>query len=306
MKKMLLKFLVLTLTTGLLFIFNTGCKKNEDATDLIVTVIVGEGAEGTPDAGTYTHKENDVFTYDFTIKDKYMNLQVSLDGDLLPTSGTFTVSQNHRLEVSTEPEPGDFKLTVATTQGIAGTPERGTVFYNTGETLDYEYSLEDEYTNLRVILNGEDAPASGTLTFDQDHILQVLADKYFEIRGTWTIQEFYDDDSTFTVTLTFEGDEGTSGTVTDSDGGTGTYEVSGPAVKFNIDYPDVQYEYTGNFTSDDTMQGNSTRATPSNSFTGLWSASRDTSSTAAFRMTESGKGKVKIERKTSRKKRGGK
>jgi hypothetical protein len=305
MKKMLWKFLTLALVVSLLLIFNTSCKKSVEATNFGLTVIIGEGATGTPETGSYTYQENDTVDYEYFLKDKYMNLLVKLDSIEVPTSGTITITDAHTLEISAEPVPGDRKLTVATSIGVTGTPERGTFYYDIGETINYEYKLEDCYINLRVKLDNEAVPSVGSITFDEDidRTLVVLADRYFEIRGTWTIQEFYDDDSTFIVTLTFEGADGMTGTVTDSDGGTGTYTVTGPSVAFNIDYPDVQYTYTGNFTGENNMQGNGTRLTPTNSFTGIWSAARESTDTTSMRSTESGKWKVRnveAERKRDR------
>ncbi|MCP5051288.1 MAG: hypothetical protein GY940_29250 [bacterium] len=296
MKKNLIRILVLTLAAGLLLVMNTACKKTADTTELTLTVSVGEGIDGTPVSGSYTHNENDTVDYDYTLKDKYMNLKVFFDGAEIPRTGTITITGNHSLSATSEPEPGDHLLSVALSQGIDGTPERGNYFYNTGESLDYSYTLQDEFTNLRVTLDGDDVPASGTIVFTEAHTLLVLADRYFEIRGTWRLQEFYEDNSTFIVTLTFSGDEGTSGTVVDSDGGTGTYTVSGPSVSFTIEYPDVVYEYTGTFTAEDNMQGNSDRITTSNTYPGLWSAARESAATTSSRKTRQGKGKAENDR----------
>ncbi len=93
-------------------------------------------------------------------------------------------------------------------------------------------------------------------------------------QGTWLLRETYDDGSTFAVNATFSGSF-TAGTVTDSDGGSGTYTFIGAAVAFKLVFPDVTYEYEGDFSDDDTMGGTCTRyQTAENVIDGSWTATR--------------------------------
>lgn len=275
----------------LVFVFiiaiHNGCKKNEDV-EHVLSISVADGVEGTPETGTYLHEIGDVITYEYTLREKYQNLRVFLDGEEIATSGSFTISTSHALSVLADPEPGDWLLSVATSEGVAGTPERGNYYYDDGQTLDYSYSLEEGYTNMRVTLNGDEVEASGTILFDRAHTLYVFADKYFEIRGQWTVSERYDDGSFFTVTLTFTGDDGASGIVTDSDGGVGVFETKGPAVAFTIEYPDVTYEYTGQFSAENTMSGNSVRVAGGEEYSGSWTAALDSTTSTS---TSQGKNK---------------
>ncbi len=39
--------------------------------------------------------------------------------------------------------------------GVVGTPDKGNFYYNAGETLDYSFSLEDGYVNLKLIPNND-------------------------------------------------------------------------------------------------------------------------------------------------------
>jgi hypothetical protein len=289
MKKRTLTLLITLLVLAGLAV-HSSCKKNEDV-EHVLSVSVADGVDGTPVAGTYLHNIGDQVPYEYTLRDKFENLNVKFDGEDVEPSGTITISTSHLLTVTADPEPGDFLLSVALADGVTGTPERGNYYYDTGQTLDYSYSLEDGYTNMRVTLNGDEVPASGTLVFDRAHTLFVFADKYFEIRGAWTISERYEDGSFFTVTLTFDGETGASGTVVDSDGGSGAFETAGPQLTFTIEYPEVTYEYVGIFSDETNMSGNCRRTTASGEFLGTWNAAKDSTSTTSRRTSYQGKGK---------------
>ncbi len=293
MRKFITKTIFLTIVIGLLFFAHTGCKKSDSANEFILNVSVADGVNGAPPTGTFGYSNNEQVTYQYTLKDRYLNLKVELDGTEVAATGTITMSESHVLVVTADPLPGDFLLSVALSEGVTGTPEQGNFNYNQGDTLDYSYSLEDGYTNMRVQLDGVDVPDSGTIVFDQAHTLFVFADVFFEIRGTWTMREAYEDESGFTVTLTFSGDA-ESGTVVDSDGGTGTYTVVGPVVNFTIEYPDVTYEYSGTFTDENNMGGISSRITSSGTFAGSWVATNDAAAAATFSLFSNGNvGKAK-------------
>ena len=106
--------------------------------------------------------------------------------------------------------------------------------------------------------------------------------------------EAYNDGSSFNVTATFSGDFA-HGTVTDSQGGSGTYTYDNTTVKFTLVFPDVTYEYTGTFSDANTMSGTCKRyQTSANVINGTWTATRSTSSVAAFgNTTNSNKGKIR-------------
>jgi hypothetical protein len=149
--------------------------------------------------------------------------------------------------------------------------------------VDYSYGLAEDYKDLRVTFDGVEVANSGTITILQDdHALNATAVLQYDIRDPWLLEEKYSDGSEFTVTLTFSGDiEG--GTVTDSDGGTGTYTVQGSSVNFTLEYPDITYEYNGSIISRDNMTGFSSRIIRGGeTITGDWTAVRSSlMSTAA-------------------------
>ncbi len=282
----------MTLMTGILLFTHTGCKKSNDTVKPTLNVTVSIGAKGTPTAGEYVYDIATEVAYEYILKDRYKDLKVTLDGQTIASSGTISVLDEQWLEVTATAIPGDYLFTVGHSPGVLGTPEKGEFYYNQGEQVTYSFSLEDGYVNMRVQLDGVVMPSSGTITFDRAHTLHVLADKYYEIRGTWTIEEAYEDGSKFKVTATFSGDS-TSGTVTDSDGGTGTYTTSGPTLSFTMVYPTVSYSYTGSFTDSDAMYGYSKRISSAGTYNGAWTGSLITSTTAStfFPVNTAGKGR---------------
>lgn len=183
-------------------------------------------------------------------------------------------------------QTGEFTLKVTLENGVNGTPAEGTYYYNANTQITYNYSLKENYSNLVVKLDSEDVESSGTFTITGDHSLSALADPVYNILGSWTLTEEYEDNRSFTVTITFTGDN-VSGTVTDSDGGVGTYEVDDSGVTttvtFNLDFPTATYDYDGSFTSGtvDELQGTSTRTSiTSVELSGTWKAVRIAGSSA--------------------------
>lgn len=65
-----------------------------------LSVTVGEGAEGTPIAGTVEYKKGTVVNYSFTAKTGYKKLSVTLDGAAVSDSGSITMNADHTLSVS--------------------------------------------------------------------------------------------------------------------------------------------------------------------------------------------------------------
>lgn len=274
MKKIFTTAFVLTLLIS--FLINMNCKKSEESVySLFVTL--HDGVTGTPETGTYNYNINDEVTYNYTPLEGYTRVRVYLDGTELESTGIITIAGNHYLDVSAAQGTGEFLLAITYGTGVIGTPESGSYYYDAGEQIDYSFSLEDGYTNLRVTLDGDEVGSTGTITISQDHTIYVYSEKEYYIQGSWTLAEEYDDGSSFAVTVTFTGDT-ENGTVVDSDGGTGTYTVSGGSVNFTIVYPDVTYEYTGKFEDEENMTGNSKRFyTSENTYTnGVWAAKIDT------------------------------
>lgn len=78
-------------------------------------------------------------------------------------------------------------LTVEWSGGIYGYPSEGEHVFEVGvpwnyhhhgeknwDRLEYRYSPAAGYEGLRVLLDGNDVPASGVIIMDRDHILQVV------------------------------------------------------------------------------------------------------------------------------------
>jgi hypothetical protein len=275
MKKIFTTAFVFAILISLLI--NTNCKKSQETIEYELTVTLYEGVSGSPEAGTHIYTEVEEVEYSYSLQEGYTALTVFLDGEEVESSGTVTMNNDHKLVVTAGQGTGDYRLTVSISPGAAGTPDAGTYYYDAGEQIDFSYSLEDGYTNLRVSFDGVDIGSSGTITISDDHTLYVYAEKEYYIQGSWTLAEKYEDGSTFAVTATFNG-ETESGTVVDSDGGTGTYTVSGADVFFIIEYPEVIYEYTGDFSDAENMSGNSKRFyVNENTFNnGTWTAIKNT------------------------------
>ncbi len=87
--------------------------------------------------------------------------------------------------------PATFSLTVVLAEGATGTPTDGSHTYNEGQTVHYDYSLEDGYKNLVVAVDGQAAAASGNLVMNQSHSIEVKADKILNISGVWQITIHY-------------------------------------------------------------------------------------------------------------------
>jgi hypothetical protein len=273
MKRILTPILLSVLLTGVCIglMTHTGCKKSQDTVEYTLSVTVNEGVTGTPQTGDYLQALDDQVDYSYTLSEGYTNLVVTLDNVSVEPSGTITIQGNHSLRAFASQGTGQYLLTVSIATGAAGTPEGGFYNYDAGEQVDYSFTLEDGYTNLRVVLDGNTVDAAGTITISQDHVLSVFAEKEYYIQGSWTLEEAYRDDSTFTVTVTFTGETRT-GTVADSDGGVGTYTVDGNNVEFTLVFPDVTYEYTGLFSDEENMSGESKRITAAGTSTGVWTA----------------------------------
>jgi hypothetical protein len=177
-------------------------------------------------------------------------------------------------KTSDQPQ-GEFRLTVTLGSGISGTPAAGTYYYNAGTTINYDYSLDEYYSDLVIKFDSVNVEDSGSFTVTSDHTLTGYSDPQYVIMGTWIMAEQYEDGRVFSVTVIFTGDK-ESGTLTDSDNGTGAYAVGDSnTVTFSLEFPTVTYEYSGIFTNVNTMSGTSKRISTTNGeLTGGWSAAR--------------------------------
>ncbi|MCP5048752.1 MAG: hypothetical protein GY940_16395 [bacterium] len=67
-----------------------------------LAVQVGEGVSGTPGSGTYSHNGGDTVTYDYQLESGYTDLSVTLDGQPVSSSGSFTMNSDRTLSASAE------------------------------------------------------------------------------------------------------------------------------------------------------------------------------------------------------------
>ena len=274
-RKALLISVALLLAAGLSF---HGCKKADVETG-VLKVIVSKGVSGTPASGSYTKNIGDQVPYSFSLEAGYGKLTVLLDGGQVAASGTVTISGNQTLKAYSD-ENGKYTLTVNVDAGATGTPAAGIYSYAEGSAVPYSYALAQGYTNLSLQLDSTIVPASGSITMTADRVLTVSATSLKNIQGTWALAEVYSDGSSFGVNATFSGDR-LHGTVTDSQGGSGTYTYDNTTVKFTLVFPDVTYEYTGSFSEADKMSGTCKRYQASdNIISGSWEATRGAASSA--------------------------
>ncbi len=271
MKKIIIPILFFAVLAGLST--NSGCKKSTDITAYTLTVYVNTGVSGDPPAGEYVLNEGDEVTYGYSLEsENYLDLKVTLDGTEIDPSGTVTMDDDHILVATANYGSGEYLLNVTVGTGATGTPDNGGYYYDIGDQVDYEYTTEDGYTNLTVLFDGVEIPSSGTLTISGAHTLIVYTQVEYDIRGNWVLQEVYNDESAFSVSLVFSG-EIESGTVVDSHGGIGTYTVSGPDISFTLEFPDVTYEYEGTISDEENMSGDSKRWVSANDYyAGTWLA----------------------------------
>ncbi len=272
-------------------VFSFHACKEADVKIYTVTVLISEGVTGIPQPGSYLLQRGEELQYSYSLNPGYSKLTFLFDGAELSPSGTLTISKDHTMQAYAD-DNFQCSLKVDMSAGVTGTPEAGTRNYPQGTVIEYNYGLEEGYYDLSVTLDNELVDPSGTITLSENHNLVVSAFAGKNIKGTWLLKETYDDGSTFAVNATFSGSF-TAGTVTDSDGGSGTYTFVGAQVAFKLVFPDVSYEYEGNFLDDDTMGGNCTRyQTAENEVGGSWTATRIPSGTTAGAVSRSGKGET--------------
>lgn len=282
MKTILIIFIVSAIMIGLLGI--SGCKKSDDAEKTYtLTVQVTNGANGTPATGSYTYKKNEQVPYNYTLKEAYKNLKVTLDGSTIANSGTITITGNQSLYVFADPNTGAFLLTVSVGSGVDGTPVSGSTYYLPNAQVPYSYSLKENYIDLKVTFDGTVIANSGSVTILKNSTLAASATLHFDIRGTWSVTETYSDGSTFNDTMTFTGTD-LAGTATDSNGGVGTYTVQGTYITINLNYAAVNYLYTGLFADKDNISGTAKRTIVATGavYGGSWKGTRNKTISSIF------------------------
>jgi len=67
-----------------------------------LTVTVDTGVNGTPSSGNYTHSENEVVNYNYSLQGGYTNLEVKIDGTNVNTSGSITMNSDHTLDATAD------------------------------------------------------------------------------------------------------------------------------------------------------------------------------------------------------------
>jgi hypothetical protein len=133
-----------------------------------LTVTVGEGVTGTPAAGTSTNKKGTTVSYNYSLQSGYNNLSVTLDGAIIPASGTVTMNANHTLAASSTKT---FVLAVSKGAHVNGTPENGNFSYARGTNVPYSYAPESGYSNLEVKLDNVAVANAGTIAMNANHSL---------------------------------------------------------------------------------------------------------------------------------------
>ena len=72
-------------------------------------------------------------------------------------------------------ETKKYTLNVTVGEGVQGTPGSGTIQYEEGTTVSYNYSLQSGFKDLVVSLDGTETSPSGTVTMNQNHTLTATA-----------------------------------------------------------------------------------------------------------------------------------
>jgi len=94
---------------------------------------------------------------------------------LLVAGGAVVIGIVLALLLKKKKETKTYQLIVTRGEGVEGTPNTGTLIYNEGTIVNYNYSLQGGYKDLVVTLDGNAAAASGTVTMNRDHTLSAAA-----------------------------------------------------------------------------------------------------------------------------------
>lgn len=283
--------LIVCLALVFSFLCQISCKKAEVVLTYVLTVTVGAGVSGTPESNTYEYIIGDKVAYSYTLKADYKDLIVKLDSVSVPANGTITISGNQSLSVTATAVNPTYSVFISASEGVYAVPIAGTYPYKAGIKVNYSFALKEGYFGLLTKLDGVTVPDKGSFIVSTDHSLTASATKKYNILGDWSLSEKYDDSSVFLVTLKFKGDRNI-GTVSDSDGGTGTYSVQGNTVSFNLIFPNVNYEYSGSLADDNTMSGTvKKRKSADTIVSGTWTAAKNNDQ-IGLNKKSTGKGKI--------------
>jgi hypothetical protein len=158
----------------------------------------------------------------------------------------------------------DWTLEITFEEGVAGSPPPGVYTYEELSKIEYNYYPIDEQLRVEVLVNNGRWPAAGEFVVYTN--MNVLV-RLFDIRGNW--------DFTLTVnnstdkmefSIGFFGDSVLSGGFNDSEGHSGTWNISGN--KLTLTYTNwLNYVLTGDIS---TMSGEWT----GDEKTGTWNATR--------------------------------
>jgi hypothetical protein len=161
----------------------------------------------------------------------------------------------------------EYELKIEIGDGAAGTPLAGTYVYDEFETVEYEYTSEDENVKIEVVVNGNKKVVAGELIMYTDLDVQV---RIIDIRGDWTFTMKRGNDSEEEYTINFFGATAFDGTFTDDRGYTGNWTVNGDTLTMTyIDWQD--YVFTGSI---DQPTGNMEGTWSGDENTGEWEALR--------------------------------
>jgi len=101
-----------------------------------LTVTQGQGVTGTPAAGVHKYKKKEVVAYQYSLQSGYYNLQVKVDDNLVPASGTITMGGNRTLSAA---------AVQGATLEVNSTPAGIDIYLNgtgTGKTTPHTFTLE--------------------------------------------------------------------------------------------------------------------------------------------------------------------
>ncbi len=141
-----------------------------------ITATAGPGGTISP-AGVTVRDCGASQAYTIAPSAEYFVQDVQVDGVSVGAVSTYTfanITADHTIAATFSQVPSR-TLTVTMASGTSGTPG-ATATYPQGTVVSYAYAVADTcYEGLAVLVDGVPAPASGTLTMDQDHSLSVAA-----------------------------------------------------------------------------------------------------------------------------------
>jgi hypothetical protein len=161
----------------------------------------------------------------------------------------------------------EYELKITIGDGTTGTPLAGTYVYDEFETVEYDYTSEEENVKIEVVVNGNKKVVAGELIMYTDLDVQV---RIIDIRGDWTFTMKRGNDNEEEYTVNFSGATAFEGTFTDDRGYAGNWTVNGEVLTMTyVDWQD--YVFTGSI---DEPEGNMEGTWSGDGDTGEWQAVR--------------------------------